>query len=394
MVAPVHEHHALIPNTDRSALLAVDGRLPVVRLEEAGIRAALRTVEHEHGVRAPFLRVVRRAEEGEDVTTLLELDTPADEPRGDWVPFRAVEPESLAPGFADGVEGWLAEQSGAPIPAERPPWARPGWLAGASAWVAGLAAVRGEPELVRQWPLSAVYRFDTAEEALYLKAVFSLFRHEPAVAAALAREHPGDVPDVVATDLDRGWMLMHELPGAGARGEQARDGVRTAARIQQAWPERLDELASFGCHQRGLDDLRTEAPDFAPLCDRLEEYDIPDSLVHGDLHHGNMLVVGDRVAVIDWSDAAIGQPFLDLAPVLMIGERQRDELISAYAESWPGNGLTEAARIAEVLGCVYQAISYRAINAAFEPDDRWLFANEYGRWMQRAHRLAEQLRSV
>src|SRR6266705_1343754 len=66
MVAPVHEHHALIPNADR---------------------AALTTVQREHGVRAPFLRVVRRAEEGEDVTTLLELDTPADEPRGDWVPF-------------------------------------------------------------------------------------------------------------------------------------------------------------------------------------------------------------------------------------------------------------------------------------------------------------------
>src|SRR5437867_13363923 len=77
MVAPVHEHDALIPSADRSALLAVDGRLPVVRLEEAGIRPALTTVEREHGVRAPFLRVVRRAEEGEDVTTLLELDTPA-----------------------------------------------------------------------------------------------------------------------------------------------------------------------------------------------------------------------------------------------------------------------------------------------------------------------------
>ncbi|MFY9579632.1 MAG: hypothetical protein WAQ33_09935, partial [Gaiellaceae bacterium] len=220
----MHEHHALIPNADRSALLLAGGRLPVVRVEEGGIRAALTAVEREHRVRAPFLRVVRRVEKGEDVTTLFELDAPAKEPRGDWMPFPAVEPESIAPMFADGVDGWLAEQSGAPIPVERPPWARPGWLAEACAWVGDIAGVHGEPEFVRQWPLSAVYRFDVGREALYLKAVFSLFRHEPAVSTALAREHPGDVPDVVVTDTDRGWLLTRELAGRGARGEQAREG--------------------------------------------------------------------------------------------------------------------------------------------------------------------------
>ena len=306
MVAPAHEHHALIPNADRSALLLAGGRLPVVRVQEPVIRAALTALAREHGVRAPFLRVIRRAEEGEDVTTLLELDAPAEEPRGEWMPLRAVEPSSIAPVLADGVEGWLAEQSGASIPAERPPWARPGWLADACAWVADIAAVRGEPGLVRQWPLSAVYRFDTEADALYLKAVFSLFRHEPAVSAALAREHPGAVPDVVATDNARGWILTRELRGGYARGESACDGLRTAARIHRAWAERADELRSLGCHDRGLGDLRAEAPKLAPLCDRLADYGIADSIVHGDLHHGNILVRDDGVAVIDWSDAAIG----------------------------------------------------------------------------------------
>ena len=333
----------------------------------------------------------RRAEEGEDVTTLLELDAPAEEPRGEWMPLRAVEPSSIAPVLADGVEGWLAEQSGASIPAERPPWARPGWLADACAWVADIAAVRGEPGLVRQWPLSAVYRFDMEADALYLKAVFSLFRHEPAVSAALAREHPGAVPDVVATDNARGWILTRELRGGYARGESACDGLRTAARIHRAWAERADELRSLGCHDRGLGELRAEAPKLAPLCDRLADYGIADSIVHGDLHHGNMLVRDDGVAVIDWSDAAIGQPFLDLAPVLKIGEKQRGALVDAYVEPWPGNGLREAAAIGEALGCVYQAISYRAINAAFEPDDQWLFANQHGEWMERAHRFADGL---
>ncbi|MFY9581128.1 MAG: phosphotransferase, partial [Gaiellaceae bacterium] len=152
-----------------------------------------------------------------------------------------------------------------------------------------------------------------------------------------------------------------------------------------------EELKSLGCHERALGELRTEAPELAPLCDRLAEHGIADSIVHGDLHHGNMLVVHDRVAVIDWSDAAIGHPFLDLAPLLRFGERQRDALVAAYVESWPSDDLRDAAAIGEALGCVYQAISYRAINAAFEPGDRWLFADQHGKWMERAHRLANRL---
>src|SRR5207245_741692 len=84
----------------------------------------------------------------------------------------------------------------------------------------------------------------------------SLFRHEPAVSAALAREHPGAVPDVVATDTARGWILTRELRGGYARGESACDGLRTAARIHRAWAERADELRSLGCPDRGLGERR------------------------------------------------------------------------------------------------------------------------------------------
>jgi hypothetical protein len=49
------------------------------------------------------------------------------------------------------------------------------------------------------------------------------------------------------------------------------------------------------------------------------------------------------------------------------------------------------AALGEVLGSVYQAVSYRAINEAFEPDDRWLFANEERRWRERAAELAAKL---
>lgn len=384
----MHAHHALVPNADRSAILLVGGRLPTVRVDDRRLPAVLEALEREHGIRAPFLRVAGRTEADEHATTLLEFDA-GSIPPGDWVALDTVDPAAIEPGFADRVEQWLDELRGAPIPAERPPWARPGWLATASTWVAAHAPVLGEPEVLRQWPLSAVYRFETPDGVLVLKAVFSLFRHEPAVTAALARSHCGEVPHVVATDSESGWMLMRERPGSGARGEQARDGLRVVIGIQQAWAGRSAELAELGCRRRPTNDLRVETPDLSHLCDRLDDVGVAESIVHGDFHHGNIRVDGTRVAVIDWSDAAIAHPFLDLSVLLFIGDAAREGLLQTFAESW--SCTREITLTAEALGCVYQAISYRAINAAFEPGDRWLFANAHDEWLERARRLAKAL---
>lgn len=377
------------------------GKLPVLHAETRHQFKALEALKRALRLDAVFLRVAARVSRGKEVDLVNQFDAPAADwhprPPAEWLPLQEADAATLAQAeFADAVGGWLEELRGAPIHPKRPLWARPGWLARASAWVAEQTPIRGQPKLVRQWPLSAVYRFDTDDGPVYLKAVFSLFAPEPSVAEALAREHPGDVPEVVATDVERSWILMRELDGKSARGEQALEGMRTTARIQRAWEQRESELGSLGCRRRELQELATEVPAFAPLCDRLAAYGIPDTIVHGDLHHGNMLVVGDRTAVIDWSDAAIGHPFLDLAPILWIGEKHRDALSAAYVEAWSDFGsredLVTAAAIGEVLGCVYQAISYRAINDAFEPADRWLFADSYRDWLERAADLGKAVR--
>jgi hypothetical protein len=391
-------YHALVPNSAGTAVLTVDGRLPVLHADTRHQFKALEALKRSLGLDAVFLRVAARIAREDEIDLVNQFDAAPEKwkprPPAEWLPLEETEPSAVAPKeFRAAVERWLEELRGGPVDPKRPPWARPGWLAEAAEWVAEHVPVRGKPKLIRQWPLSSVYRFDASDGAVYLKAVFALFRAEPAVTAALAREHPGKVPDVVATDTERGWMLMHELGGKSARGLQALDGMRTTARIQRAWERREAELASFGCRRRGVEDIAAEAPQFAGLCDRLQTLGMPDTLVHGDLHQGNMLVVDDRTAVIDWSDAAIGHPFVDLAPVLWIGEKHRDELLEAYVEAWSDFGsrdeLLEAGAIGEVLGCVYQAISYRAINAAFEPADRWLFADSYSDWLERADALGK-----
>jgi hypothetical protein len=65
-------------------------------------------------------------------------------------------------------------------------------------------------------------------------------------------------------------------------------------------------------------------------------------------------------------------------------------MLDAYLEPW-GEDLREAALVGEALGCVYQALSYRAIEAACEPGDRRIWADEPGRWLARARELASKL---
>jgi len=398
----VHEHHAIVPNGDRTAILVVEGRLPVVRTDERNQVATMAALSEVYDVRAPFLRDVRHLRNEERLTTLFEVDSP---PPGwtppktaSWVALESLRVAEIEPLFPDGLEEWLAEQAGASVPLERVPWARSGWLERATAWVDGVAHLTGEPRVVRTWPLSALYAFDTSVGSLFLKACFSIWRHEPAVTAHLARRHPGAVPDVVAFDEREGWLLMRELPGAGDElGVEATQQVlRLIGELQRAWIGDDAELLALGAPHRPLDELRKAAPELAHLGDRLAGLAIPETFVHGDVHQWNAVVQDGRVVVFDWSDISLAHPFLDLAPVLFhAAPAERERLIGAYLEPWAGLApearLREGAGLGEALGCVYQAISYRTIRAAFEPADRWLFVEADDFWLKRAAELAEAL---
>ncbi|HEY5651057.1 MAG TPA: phosphotransferase [Acidimicrobiia bacterium] len=52
--------------------------------------------------------------------------------------------------------------------------------------------------------------------------------------------------------------------------------------------------------------------------DRLRELDDGDRVLHGDLHPGNIVLTRDGPAVIDWMDAARGDPAADVARTLWL----------------------------------------------------------------------------
>src|SRR5215471_2402369 len=198
VLVTVSTHYAIAAANGSLAL--VDGYLPSVEMPPAQLPDILAAFEPLIG-RPPYLRLAKRVDD--DPALRLHVFDVGDALVGD-----VQLPAPLRPAF----EHWLAEQRGAPVPRLRATWANPGWLAEAEAW----SGCDLRPH--RMWPLSAVLSGVLDGETVFLKAVFPLFHHEPAITEALAREHPGAVPDLLRIDRERGWMLMREL-----RGEVAGD---------------------------------------------------------------------------------------------------------------------------------------------------------------------------
>src|SRR6202021_128787 len=95
---------------------------------------------------------------------------------------------------------------------------------------------------------------------------------------------------------------------------------------------------------------------------------IPDALNHLDLNPGNIFVSGDRCTFIDWSEAAIGHPFLTFQYMLEHLTRlhsdhadRREELVSAYASQWqrfaPPSAISHSLAIAPLIAVFAYAFS-------------------------------------
>ena len=324
--------------------------------------------------------------------------------RAEFDRLALVPPETrpllLENGFAEAGEN-------API---RSPWAVRGWLHGAAAWIAERAGEMDArstgllPAQINTNTFSCVLRASTTAGDLFFKAVSPLFAPEAPLTRVLAEHFPGDVPDIVAHDPERHWILMRPFEGvalADCPDAEAWEGTaRRLAAMQMAFIGRADALRACGCPERGLAELipdlerwlaegmgeggkdaltleeqaalRERLPRIRVLADALASHNIPDTLVHGDLHAWNVAIrAGGRPLLYDWTDGATAPPFFDLFPLLPGKDSPRaalrDRTREAYQRPWSEagygaiNDLRRAADLAGTLALLYQAFSYRAI---------------------------------
>jgi hypothetical protein len=188
-------------------------------------------------------------------------------------------------------------------------------------------------------------------------------------------------------------MLLEDLPGDVIPDEH---GHRTAyeqlARLQSIASGRQQELLAAGCARRPLIEIPGELAnvlddpmlgEWLPvdsaragrivdwLVDAVamvEQLGLPDVLVHGDFHPGNVRFVGNSMVIFDWSDAAIAKPFVDVmtwATWLPHDPSARDALWQSFAGVWadvlPPAAWLELRPTLEGIAGAYHVVSYAGI---------------------------------
>ena len=307
------------------------------------------------------------------------------------------------------LEEWFDWKAGDEYAPHRVPWYRHGWQPEAAAWieeqVRGLGDRLVAPvEQLRSWQRSALLRAHTPSGALYFKAVPPMFAHEPRLIQALARDHPGRFPEIIALDEERHWYLMRDLGGRPltevrdiGRWEEA---LRCYARLQIAATEEVERLLALGCPDRRLDrlaaeldslledtralqpaglplsaeeiqHLRRRAPWFKEACAELAAAGIPCTLEHGDFWSGQIIVGEKGHAFIDWSDSSVSHPFFSMLflrenagefpEVPDVGVRLRNAYLEPWTDYAPMDRLVSIYEQALVLAGLHHALLYHRI---------------------------------
>ncbi len=317
------------------------------------------------------------------------------------------------------------------------PWKELDWLGEATIWIheelmrLGME-VRGPIEQVHVRPWSTVLRAPTFGGVTFFKAISPPLAHEPLLTQALWRWRDDCLPEVLAVDEERGWMLYADM-GIWLRDQmQSIEGLRhwrkvlpLYAGLQIEMIERVPELLGLGTLDRRLEglpeqfetllaqteDLRIGEQDglsadeyeqlcaltgpFRDACQALAAYGIPETLHHDDLHDGNIFVGNGNYILSDWGESCVAHPFFSLLVTLRsVAYRLNLEedsgelgnLRDVYLDSWMDfasrEDLLEAFHLAQRVAMVNRALTWHRVIAKLEDPYREEHIGSVTGWLQ------------
>lgn len=321
------------------------------------------------------------------------------------------------------------------VPVNRRPWSMLGWFREARDWITNQSKESGvnEPvyiDQVRTWERSCILKATSDIRSFYFKAVPERLAHEIPVSILLADRFSHNTIKTIASDDRRHWLLMNEAQGTMLRQVQDASAwaevLNVYARIQAGTVDFIDELLSKGCpdftpakmityleqlledpdamllgnpaglSQEEYDTLWSLAPSVIELLKTIDEFNIPDTLVHGDFWAGNVIRSENDAIFFDWSDITISHPFFDLTFFFGIEEppfpaQTCDALLSSYLKQWTAYEKMDRLKILydyiQQLGWIHKAlIEYRLILHGIEESARWEFQNTIPYYLRQAIR--------
>lgn len=359
---------------------------------------------------APVVAAVRE-HHGVDVTILRLLETERSQMPGGLVTYLG---EIASPVPAEPWNGVLVDH---PL---RQSYARPGGPAADLAWAKHVLAQRGltlsaPPVQIRSWNLSSLWRLPIAGGDAWLKVVPPFFAHEGNMLELLA----GDcAPQLLGHDGNR--VVLAAVPGEDlydAALATLRDMVELLVRLQHRFIDCIDDLLAAGLpdwrgahltaaiasvFERNRHELTpTQAKTIARFIDGLPARfadvaacGLPDTLVHGDFHPGNLRGDGKTLTLLDWGDSGVGHPLLDQAAFL---DRVPASTVPALREHWqrqwqvrsPGSDPDRASKLLGPVAAARQAVIYQKFLDNIEPAEHPYHHADPGNWLRATAALVE-----
>ena len=251
-----------------------------------------------------------------------------------------------------------------------------------------------EIEVVRLRPWSAIVRVPVAGGDVWFKESAPSLAFEPALTTFLAQLRPEHTPGIVAAEgarmltRDSGPQLR-SLLDAGEPAPEWEEIVGLYAELQLELAGRVDDLLNLG------------VPDSRP--DAFGEElggPIPMSLIHEEVHDGNVFVRDGRPVFIDWAEASVSHPFAGLVNTLYaFADRagladDAPEVLrvrDAYLEPWtafaPAVELRELFGRACVVGALARAATWERILLPLPPEEREDHEHSIAAWRENAGEL-------
>ncbi|KAI0561436.1 Aminoglycoside phosphotransferase [Gracilaria domingensis] len=274
----------------------------------------------------------------------------------------------------------LDNNSRSQLERNRMPWRFPGWFGKTLTWIGSALSdqnleVEGPVSVVRNTFLSCIMKFkvryvgarrvDTVlqDNIVFVKAGNPKLLRVPAI-CAISAILPDISPRLLAVNASRNLYMEGNVRFNDSASIRADLLMKTLATFQKRSTSHLKELKSAGVPAYTVEWVRTNIRKILgyslldrckdgnsvtrlranmsrlELCfEELESYRIPDTLLHGDFHSGNVGSAVDNAYyhILDWNSAYIGHPFCDFAVMRSSEDEPEEEQETAeqtYFQYW------------------------------------------------------------
>lgn len=308
-------------------------------------------------------------------------------------------------------------------------WGSASWRERAVAWLderladAGVERT-GEVSQPHLRPWATALKAATTSGVVWLKAAGPGTAFEVGLYELLHKASPRHVLAPIATDTDRGWIVLPD--GGSPLGEHVSGSALVDALVTvlprygqlqrnlmphadelvalgvadmraAVMPKRFDEALAVvvdyvqrrgdGAEQTTLRRLAGMHETVARWCEQLAAVPASPSLDHNDLHPWNVLITGGDLATArfyDWGDSVVAHPFASmLVPLTILAEDQpggfdaprvrrvRDAYLDAFSDLAPHAELVGALELACQVGKIARTLTWHRAVQALGDGDRW-----------------------